>query len=242
VDSDQVAGLIHQLASLRIADFVQDAPTASGLQAYGLANPTNQIILRSAIGDTNRVIAQLLFGATSTNNEEFTKRADEDFVYAVALRDINQLTLVPDFYRDRRVWNFSETNVSEVTVHQNGKTRQMIRTGTNDWSLAAGSQGIINPPAIEETIHRLGQLEVQGWLGRKTPPDQIGFTTNSLSITVELKTGEKYTLDFGRQIVSQYGQFPLAVVTLEGERWPFVFPAVLYPLVAENLTIPPNTP
>ena len=94
------------------------------------------------------------------------KRGDEDFVYALAhANQLDGLRLSGDFFRALRIWSFSETNVAQVTLRQNGKTRQMLRTGTNEWSLAPGSQGIINPPAIEETIHRLGELTAAGWYG-----------------------------------------------------------------------------
>jgi len=126
-------------------------------------------------------------------------------------------------------------------LRQNGKTRQMIRTGTNEWSLAAGSQGIINPPAVEETIHRLGELTAFAWWGRKfDDTTDIGLTTNSLSVTIELKSGEKHNLAFGKEmrVPSLNTSTALAVVTLDGERWAFVFPPVLCPLVADWLTIP----
>ena len=237
-DADKVTAYLRMLAALQVA-FVQDVVTGPGLQSFGLANPSRQITLRAAVGDTNRVIAQLLFGATSTNTV-FVKRADEDFVYALALDDLSRLPSGGEEFRDRRVWSFSETNVAQVTLRQNGKTRQMIRTGTNAWSLAAGSQGIINStPAVEETVHRLGELTVAGWLGRKFNAQDIGLTTNSLSIAIELKTGEKYAVDFGAELPSQTA---LAAVTLDGERWAFVFPPVLYPLVAAYLTIPPDAP
>jgi len=158
VDGSQVAAFIKTLAGLRIVDFVQDVVTPSGWQNFGLARPSQQITLRSAVGDTNKVIAQLLFGASTTNGIIYVKRGDEDFVYALSLANLNQLSVPGDFYRDHRVWSFSETNVASVTLRQSGKIRQLIRTGTNDWSLAAGSQGIINPPAVEEAIHRLGSL------------------------------------------------------------------------------------
>jgi hypothetical protein len=239
VDAGLAAAFIQTLGDLQIADFVQDAVTASGLQSFGLASPSRQIILRSAVGDTNKVIVQLLFGATSTN-EIYVKRGDEDFVYGLALDKVKQLWQSGDYFRDRRVWNFSETNVAQVTLRQNGQIRQMVRTGTNEWSLAPGSQGIINPPAIEETIHDLGQLAVAGWLGRKFSDADVGLSTNSLSVATELKSGEKYTVDFGSYIPA--AKTGLAVVTLDGERWAFVFPPYLYALVAESLTIPQGTP
>ena len=120
-----------------------------------------------------------------------------------------------------------------------------LRTGTNEWSLAAGSQGIINPPAVEETIHRLGELTSFGWLGRKfDDATNIGLTTNSLSVTIELKSGAKYYLAIGQEqpIQAPNTSTPLAVVTLEGERWAFVFPPVLWPLVKEYLTVPNTAP
>jgi hypothetical protein len=243
VDAGQVQIFLKTLTSLRIADYVQDVVTASGLQNFGLATPTRQITLRRTVGDTNSAIVQLMFG-TTTNNQTFTKRGDEDFVYAVNPADALQLALPGDCFRTHNVWSFSETNVAQVTVHQNGKTRQLTRGGTNDWSIAAGSQGIIVPQAVEETVHRLGDLNVLFWVGRKFTDADIGLTPNSQSVTVELKTGEKYTVDFGREttLPSLKTQSPLAVVTLEGERWAFIFPPLLARLVEESLTIPADAP
>ena len=103
-----------------------------------------------------------------------------------------------------------------------------------------GSQGIINPPALEETAHRLGSLTVEGWVGRNvTDPEKYGLKPENLSLTVELKTGAKYTVDFGLPISNQTA---LAAVTLDGERWAFVFPPVLYQFVSTYLTIPANAP
>jgi hypothetical protein len=245
VDAAQVTNLIKTLAGLQIAvsNFVQDVPTASGLQSYGLLNPSRQITLRSAVGDTNSVIAQLLFGSTTTNNDVYVKRGDEDFVYALAAGGLSRLAVAGDYYRDRRIWNFSETNVLQVTLRQNGKTRQLVRTGADNWSLAPGSQGIINPPAIEETIHRLGDLSAEAWIGRKFDDAEAGLGTNSLSVSVELKSGAKYAVAFGREIaIGENTSTALAVVTLDGERWAFVFPRVLCPYVAQYLTIPADAP
>jgi hypothetical protein len=246
-DPELVQTFIRLLAGIQVTDFVKDNNTAADLQSFGLATPTRQITLRGAVDDTNSVLAQILFGATETN-KVFVKRADEDFVYALAAEDFNRLFLFRGkddagyFYRDRRIWNFSETNVVLVTLHQSGKTRQLVRTGANSWTLA--SSGIINPPAVEETVHRLGELTVAGWLGRGFPVDvgekNYGLNTNNLQITIELKNGEKRSLDFGTELPAS--NTAMAAVTLEGERWAFVFWPPLYQLVAAYLTIPPTTP
>ena len=178
---------------------MKDVVTVPDLQAYGLAAPTRQITLLSAAGDTNSVIAQLAF-AVQTNGV-FVRRADEDFIYAITLEDFKQLPEAGWEFRDRRIWNFTENDVAQITLHQNGQTRVMVHNGPNQWSLAAGSQGIINPPAIEETTHRLGELTAAGWVGRNiTVPEKFGFKPDNLQITVELKNGEKFTVDFGSPI------------------------------------------
>ena len=238
-DEENVLALVKLLAGFRVQEFVKDVVTAPDLQSFGLATPARQITLRSVAGDTNSVIAQLLFSTVQTN-KVFVKRADEDFVYALAASDFNQLPASGWDFRERRLWHFSETNVTQITLRQNGQFRQLVRTGENKWSLAAG-QGMINPPAVEETAHRLGELAAAGWMGRNvTAPETFGLNTNNLSITIEVKSGEKFAVDFGAEIPKF--QTALAAVTLDGERWVFVFPAPLYQLVTAYLTIPANTP
>jgi len=243
-DAGNVQQFIKDLAALHISGFVNDVVTAPDLQTYGLApTPTREIILRSAAGDSNAVIAQLAF-AVQTNGV-FVHRADEDFIYAITPEDFNNLQA---FYgeecefRDRRIWNFSETNVAQITLQQNGQTRQLVRNGVNKWSLAAGSQGIINPPALEETAHRLGELTAAYWTGRNiiNPEKNYGLNTSNLQITVELKSGEKLSVAFGLEIPADHTA--LAAVTLDGERWAFIFPPTLYQFVLSYLTIPPNVP
>jgi hypothetical protein len=239
VDAESVQLFIKTLAGLRVAEFVKDVVTAPDLPTYGLETPARQITLRSAVGDTNSTLVQLSFG-TNQNNEVFVQRPDEGFVYAIT-NDFNRLPEAGWEFRERRVWNFNEGDVAQLTLHQNGKTRQLVHSGPNKWSLAAGSQGIINPPALEETAHRLGELTAYAWFARNlTEAEQYGFNTNNLQIVVELKKGAKYTVDFGAELPASHTA--LAAVTLDGERWAMIFPPVLYQFVSSYLTIPANVP
>jgi hypothetical protein len=247
VDADNVQTLVQVLASLRVSEFVKDVVTPAELPAYELATPSRQIILRSAIGDTNAVIAQLLFGTVRTN-EVFVRRADEDFIYAIKPEDFAILLTdngtVPEGqdwqFRERRFWNFTEGDVAQITVRQNGKVVQMIHNGPNQWSLAAGSQGMITPPAVEEVAHDLGYLAALAWLARgASDPAGYGFKPDNLSLTVTLKNGQALEVDFGAPIS---GQTACAAVTLDGERWVFIFPPAVYQLVKSYLAISPNVP
>ena len=236
VDAEKAQLFLKSLASLRVAEFVKDVVTAPDLPAYELAAPTRQITLLSAAGDSNSVLVQLSFG-TNQNNEVFVRRADEDFVYAVRAEDFNLLPEAALEFRERRIWDFTEGDVAQITLRQDGKVRQILHNGPGKWSLAPGSQGIINSRELEQSAHWLGQLAAVGWVGRNvTEPDKFGLNTNNLQITFELKNGEKHSVDFGTEIPSS--QTALAAVTLDGERWAFVFPQGPYQFVLSYLTIP----
>ena len=236
VEPESVVNFAKLLAGWRAREFVKDVATGTDLEKYGLANPSRQIIFRAQAGDTNPPVAQIFFGHAETNRI-FVKRADEDFIYALSLADFNRLPENGWEVRSHRVWNFSETNVASVTLRQGGLARTLLRNGTNSWSLAAG-QGMIDTLGVEETVHRLGALAAEGWAGRNfSAPEKFGFETNNLSVTVELKSAEKFVLDFGGTVPQTQTVF--AATTLDGDRWIFVFPPPLAQLVAAYLTVPP---
>jgi hypothetical protein len=240
VDAGSVQQFIRDLAGLRIADFVKDVPTAADLAAYGLAAPAREIILRSKAGDTNAVIAELDFGAVQTNGI-FVRRPDENFIYAVSLPDFRRVFPDDWQFRDRRVWDFNVDDVAQITVHQGGKTRQLVHNGPGKWSLATGSQGLIEDKNIEQTVEMSRQLTATlGWFAHNFNEADYGFSTNNLQITFELKNGEKHAVDFGGEFANR--QTALAAVTLDGARWGFVFPPALYQLVTSYLAIPANAP
>jgi hypothetical protein len=238
VDADNVQVFLKLLGSLKATDFVSDVATLPDLQTYGLAKPLIQITLRPTAGDTNHTLAQLCFSAPQTNGV-FVRRSDEDFIYALDPTDLNRIPESGWEFRDRHIWNFPEQDITGITVHQNGQTRQLLHSGRNQWSLAPGSPGQIYPPTIEETAHQLGNLAAIGWVAHKiSQTGPFGVTTNSLQVVLDLKNGEKRTLDFGGSI----GDQPLGLVTLDGVRWAFIIPQTLYQLVLSYLTIPANGP
>jgi len=82
---------------------------------------------------------------------------------------------------------------------------------------------------------------VPGWVARNvTEPEKYGLNPDNPEIVVEMKNGEKFAVAFGTELPN--ANTALAAVTLEGERWAFVFPPVLYQFVTSYLTIPANVP
>jgi hypothetical protein len=232
-DADVVQNFINLLAGLRATEYVNDAVTAPDLQAYGLAKPGMQITLRPVAGDTNQALVQLSFSAQT--NGAFARRSDEDSIYRVDPAILNQIPEVGWRFRERRVWKFDVQDVTQITIHQDGKTRQIVHNGKDQWALAPGSPGEVFGPTIEETARALGELAAFGWLEPKvTSPADIGVTTNSLQIEVKLKKGQTYGLQFGTAIQDS----TVAVVSLDGEPWAMVLPVNLYQLILSYLTIP----
>jgi hypothetical protein len=247
-DAGTVQAFIQALAGLQIERFVKDVVTKPDLQTYGLASPQCEVTLRSAISqgatDTNGILVQLFFGGVATN-EVFVRRGDEDFIYAITMDDFNKLFgdsslfSASWLFRDRHLWTFDPADVSQLTLRQYGRTRQLIHDGPGKWSLAAGSTGIVTGRDIEQAVQQLSNLTADGWVMRNfTDPTQFGIKPDSLQVTLQLKNGDKHELDFGASIFN--GNNALAAVTLEGERWAFVFPAGPYQFVANYLALPPN--
>lgn len=242
-DPETVQAFLKLLGGLRVTEYVKDVVTAPDLPAYGLDAPQHEITLRSMAGESNGVLVQLDFSVQT--NGVFAHRADEDFIYAISPQDgaalfgEGSLFTAAWQFRDRQAWNFSEADVAQITLRQDGKVRTLVHDGPNKWSFAAGSEGVINPPALEETTHRLGAMTVAGWVARNvTEPEKFGLDPSNLEITVELKSGEKLAVAFGTELPSAHTA--LAAITLDGERWVFVFPPVLYQFVLSYLTIPAN--
>jgi hypothetical protein len=241
VEADLVTNnLLKTLASMQVIDFVQDSITPADLQTYGFSNVVQTITLRSGLGGTRPVIGELLVGGSTTNGLLYVKRSDEEFIYTTP--DFgNEIPNISDFFRARQIWRFSETNVATVTMRQSGKVRQFTRTGPNAWTVTGGSDVVIETRAIEETVHQLGDLAATAWIGRNYTDADVGITTNSPELTIELKSGEKHTVTFGkRQDLPQNQTTALAEVTLDGERWYFIFPPMQCLLVAKRLAIPPD--
>ena len=117
---------------------------------------------------------------TNQADKVFARRADESCVYAVKLADFQRLPAASWEMRERRIWNLSTNDVAGATIRQQGRVRQIKRNGPNDWSLAPGSQGIINVLAVEETVSGLCQLTAVAWVARGDQDRaRYGFTDDS---------------------------------------------------------------
>lgn len=242
-DPGLVKNLLSTLSAMPIVQFVKDAVTEPDLPGYGLAAPSRQFILKAAPAQSNAtnavVLADLSFG-TNQEDKVFVRRADESFVYAVERAAVEHLPSASCQFRDRHIWDVAPASVASITIRQNGKVRQIVRRAEYEWSLGPGSQGIIDPLPIEETVKGLCQLDATEWMARgEKSPARFGFETNRLQITLQLKNNEQRALEFGGEAIPG---FPYTCVTLDGEPWICRVSLALCRDVLLYLTIPPGSP
>lgn len=244
VDPMSLSGLLSTLTNLQIIKFVNDVANPADLPEYGLAPPLNRLILKSTCpgpggASTNTLLADLNFGlGTNLQDKVFAKRSDENFVYAISTNDFAQLPAANWQLRDRALCHFSVDDVAGVSMRQQHKVCRMTHRGPLNWSFAPGSQGIINDGAVEETIRGVIQTSAIRWSARG---DQnraaYGFTEDGYHLTVELKSGGAFDLEFGG--VAPSGDI-YAAVLLEGEPWILEFPWILYRDICAYLPLTPH--
>jgi hypothetical protein len=243
-DPALVEVLLGTLGTLEIGQFVKDVVTPLDFPSYGLQPPALQFTLRTAAPHTpgvgtNRVIAELQFGAAQ-GEIVFARRADENAVYGVRVRDFQRLPAAAWQLRDRRIWQFTENDVTKLALRLEGKLVELGRAGTNQWSLPAGAPATLNELALDETMHRLGDLTAVAWAGRGNPDrGRFGFTEKSSQILVELKSGAKLSLEFGG-LSSR--ALPLAAVVIDGQPCIFEFPWTIFQYLQTYLGIAPTKP
>ena len=236
--------LLSTLTNLPIVKFVNDVVNAADLPQYGLAAPLSRFILKANCpgtsgGLTNVPILDLAFGLGTTRNDRvFAKRSDESFVYAVSTTNFARLPTALWQLRERTLCHFSLEDVTAVRLSQGGKVCELVHKGPLSWGFAPGSQGIINDGAIEETIRGVIQVAALAWVARGEPSRATyGFNTNDYHLTLELKNGTKFDLEFGGEAPSGDAY---ALVTLEDQPWIFEFPWILYRDVSSYLPLSPH--
>ncbi|HTD88798.1 MAG TPA: DUF4340 domain-containing protein [Candidatus Binatia bacterium] len=241
-DSELVRG------SLTLLGFLEgqvEKDVVTDFAPYGLATPARQYILRASATNslgapTNRIVAQLDVGARR-DNIVFARGAEET-VYSLPAAFLDRLPAAAWQLRERRVWSFSTNQVIRLTIQHRGYQRQVLRSPLGEWSLAPGSQGIINTFAVEELMYRLGELRAVSWVARGDEGRaQYGFTENSHKLLIELRLADKpriLTLEFSSRPAAPY---PYALAAVDGQTWIFEFPPDLFSQISNYLANPAVT-
>jgi hypothetical protein len=253
-DDALVNDLMGTLGGLEVVErdgFVKDVVTPADFVNYGLAPPAGQYALyanltNTAAIPTNQVLAEIALSGNSQLEKiqldrVLVRRGGEDSVYAVARGEVERLPKAAFELRDRQLWHFAATNVSRISVSQDGRTRNLFRNAKQQWEFAPDSQGILNDFSLEETLHRLGQLRAEAWVAQGADKlATFGIKDQPHTITLTIGNGgqpEVLRLEFGRLSPTRQ---PYAAVTLDGQPVVFKFPQALHADVLRDLIAPPR--
>jgi hypothetical protein len=240
-DAGLVGDLVTNLCNTRFPSVAKDVVTDSAFADYGLAPPACRIQLNHAPNSTEGVTNVLDFGMH--DGKVYGRRDGERMVYNVDPKIFERLQedIAAGWkLRDLRIWSFSEADVTNVVIRHGGRTREINHVvgngGTNIWSLAAGSQGIINDFAVEDAVHQLGELTAVSWVQRGgQDAARYGFGTNDYQVSVALRDGGHLSVELGGPAPSG---LPYAMAEVGGEPWIFIFPIRMFLSVQMYLSAP----
>lgn len=203
-DAALVGDLLGALTNLQVLQFTKDVVNAPELPEFGLASPIRKYSLQSSAvltggaAATNCLIVELDFGlATNAADKVFVRRTDESSVYAISTNDFARLPVAGWQLQERKLWNFTEQDVAKLRVRQQGKTLELLRKGDHLWSLAPGSQGIINDLAVEQTTRGLARASARAWVARNPADLEPWGLARPHELTFVLKDGASVDLAFG---------------------------------------------
>jgi len=238
-DPATVRRFVQALEVLRVARFVKDVVAEPDLPGYGLAAPALRMRFHLKPGKDGQPASEVGLDFGSRKDETvFVRRVDENAVYAVDFSALQALPAAPGHFRQLRVWSFDEDQVTSLTLQQGGSTWRLLHNGPNQWSLAPGSQGVVNAFAVEDVAHRLGELKAVAWTDwNQTNLVRYGVGDDSMVLTVELKDGSRKSVRFGFPAPSSH---VYAATVLEGGSWVFEFPSDTYDRVRSFLIKPSN--
>lgn len=235
-DTNYLADVFVTLGRMQIVSFEKDVVTEPDLPRFGLAPPFRQFILHGAQRDPSAPL-HLSFG-TNTADRMLVKRADEDSVYAVLTAEFNKLPAASWELRDRHVWSFPVDELVRVSVEKGGQRRDLLRHGSNSWSLAEGSFGAINVFGVEETASRLANLRAAWWVLPHPEPAKLpdfGFGEPAYRVVLLTRDGQRREVRFGGTAPNQ---FPFALVPVGGETWLCEFPWDTFQFIETYLAPP----
>jgi len=229
---------LENLARLEVIGVEKEVVT--DFAPYGLVKPLRQYALKTTVtnslGVTNQLLVQVDFGTRPTNefDKVYCRRSDENSVYVVAVPDLSRAAFA---LRDRRIWNFASSNVMSITISQHGQKRELPRDPV---SKAWFRQDQVASAAVEETVHRLGELQADSWVARGPAQAKLLKTDGSeyqLILDVNLGGGTPTKLLLNLRLGSS-GQPYGAVLLEEHQLIVFKFPPALYGMILQNLSIP----
>jgi hypothetical protein len=186
-DAPWVRETFQRFMRLRIEDFLDDLGTDSG--RYGLDQPAREYSFY--LGKSNgspALLTRLSLGTPLGEGRRLSvRRSDEPGIYGIAAGDLQTLPVSASQFRD---WNLNPSNIVQIEIRQQGRTRILRRNSLGRWDGVVAVQGLMPDPAIDEGLYRIGQAPI----GRFAAPNdaalkQFAFDQLDHAVTLTHKEG-----------------------------------------------------
>ena len=205
-DGPWVRETFQRVMRLRIEDYLDDLGTDPA--RYGLAQPTREYgFFLGASNAAPTLLTRLSLGIPLGDGRRLAvRRSDEPGIYGIAAGDLQTLPVSASQFRD---WNLNPSNIVQIEIRQQGRTRLLRRTPLGRWDGVAAVQGLLADPAIDEGLYRIGQAPI----GRFPVPNeaalkQFAFDQLDHAVILTHKEGGSFrTLHLrfgGRNAVNQF--------------------------------------
>ena len=233
-DQELVRMMLRQLAALEASDLVKDVVT--DYAPYQLDEPVASYSLWRGPTEgsvTNTLMARVDFGKSDDEKGMvFARRHDEKMVYE--LEKAHWLALSDRHFRlrDRRLWRFTNMDVSKVTATKGNAPVEFARNIRKRWSSPGTQLTLQQDAAMNAALDVLGSFRAGRWLVQgddKLDVPTYGFKETAEEIDLQVKIGGevvKHTLLLGKVTLS--GERFAAARGSDGQFVVFTFPEKTY--------------
>lgn len=244
-DAALVARLLQHLSVFEMIDIAKEVVTDLDLSSYGLAPPATRLVLRGRPGDTNSPPLAMIETGAMSENRIFARVPGEPPVYLINPADLDEIPRHPWQLRDRALWRFDAGRITSVTARHDGMEWTVRRQGTNDWTVPPGARNELNPFALDEALHRLGQTRLLSWRGQGESRARALGVGQGPEITVEFRatattTNPPLRLRFGKQAPG--GRRYAATTLADGSQPVFEMLASVFDDLWRELGLPEENP
>lgn len=170
------------------------------LAAYGLQPPATSLLL-----ERNDERSELWVGArTVVGDRVYVRRAGEEGVVVTDGTLTDWMPPTPDLWRDRSLVHLKSISFDRLTIRQPELLPFEFQSagGTRVWKIVSPMNVRANQALIENLLHELQQVRVDGFVadGSAVDQDQFGLQSPDLIVALGRGTNDLFTLRFGQSV------------------------------------------
>lgn len=154
-DQDAANGVIQNLSNLASDRLIEEKATK--LDAYGLTNPSEQVIITRKDGKKDTL---LLGDDDPTGSGVYAKVANDPRVFTIASYVKTGLEKSAKDLRDKRLLRFNSDKLTRVEVAAKGPAFEFGKNGQNEWQIVKPSPMRADSQQVDELVRKLKEAKM----------------------------------------------------------------------------------